>query len=55
MPLTGDPDGNDDAGVDSDPHVAITHHSGIAGGGDLSQMAHGWDDPVAMVTIERVD
>ena len=55
VPLAGDPDGNDDAGVDSDPHVAISHHPGIAGGSDLSPSEHGWTDPVAMLTVERVN
>jgi hypothetical protein len=53
--LPGDPDGNDDAGVDSDPHTPIAHHAGVLGTGELNEMAHGWDDPVAMVTVERVD
>ncbi len=55
VPLAGDPDGNDDAGVDSDPHVGISHHSGIAGGSDLSESEHGWTGPVAMLTVERID
>lgn len=55
LPLVGDPNGNDDAGVDSSPHVAIQHHSGILGGGDLSPAAHGWTGPVAMLTIEAMD
>src|SRR5437867_2536962 len=55
LPLTGDPDGNVDAAVDSVPHVAIAHHPGIAGNGELSASAHGWDDPVASIMIERID
>ncbi len=32
----------------------IRHHPGIAGGSDLLPGTHGWDDPVAKITIERV-
>lgn len=53
--LAGDPDGNEDAAVDSDPHRDIRHHRGVRGGGDLSSSLHGWEDPVAMVTVERID
>lgn len=55
VPLAGDPDGNEDAAVDSDPHVAIHHHSGIEGGADLSPSMHDWTNPVAEITIERID
>ncbi len=55
VPLAGDPNGNDDAGVDASPHVAIQHHPGILGGGDLSPAEHGWTGPVAMITIEAMD
>lgn len=55
VPLAGDPDGNDDVVVDSDPHAPIGHHPGIAGGADLSSAEHGWTGPVAMVTVERVN
>jgi hypothetical protein len=55
MPLAGDPDGNDDAGVDSDPHVVIHHHPGIAGGSDLSTTEHGWTGPVARMMVERIN
>jgi hypothetical protein len=54
-PLAGDPNGNVDTGpVLSSPFAPIAHHSGIAGGGDLSPALHGWSDPVAMVTVERL-
>ena len=55
VPLAGDSNGNDDACVDMHPHAAIAHHPGVTGVGDLSEMAHGWDGPVAIVTVERVD
>jgi len=53
--LAGDPDGNEDAAVDSDPHVVIAHHTGISGAGELSVSDHDWDNPVASIMIERID
>jgi hypothetical protein len=32
----------------------IHHHGGIEGGADLVPAIHGWSDPVAVVTVERV-
>jgi hypothetical protein len=32
----------------------IHHHPGIAGGVDLVPATHGWADPVARITVERV-
>jgi Spondin_N len=32
----------------------IHHHPGIAGGADLVPAVHGWTDPVAEITVERV-
>jgi hypothetical protein len=32
----------------------IHHHPGIAGGADLVPEVHGWTDPVAEITVERV-
>jgi hypothetical protein len=32
----------------------IRHHPGIVGGADLVPAIHGWTDPVATVTVERV-
>jgi hypothetical protein len=32
----------------------IHHHSGIVGGADLLPAVHGWTDPVAEITVERV-
>lgn len=57
FPLRGDPNGNRDSGpgITTSPAAVIQHHPGIAGIADLSAAAHGWSDPVAKVTIERVD
>ena len=33
----------------------IRHHDGVAGGDDLQAGLHGWQDPVARVTIRRTD
>jgi hypothetical protein len=56
VPLRGDPNGNRDSGpgVTTSPAEVIQHHPGIAGLADLSATAHGWSDPVAKVTIERI-
>lgn len=32
----------------------IRHHPGIQGGGDLLIAAHGWRDPVARITVQRM-
>ena len=32
----------------------IHHHPGIVGGADLVPAIHGWTDPVAQITVERV-
>ena len=32
--------------------AVITHHTGVAGGGDLMPI-HDWTDPVASITVER--
>ncbi len=32
----------------------VRHHPGISGGADLDPGAHGWRDPVARITIQRV-
>jgi hypothetical protein len=53
-PLPGDPDGNRDAEVATEPAAVIQHHPNIQGVGELSVGAHGWTDPVARVTIERI-
>ncbi len=43
----------------SDPALAtngvITHHAGITGREDLVTDVHGWSDPVAKVTVTRID
>ncbi len=51
--LAGDPNGNEDAAVDTMPHQAIAPHAGIAGGGDLTPALHGWPGPIAEITITR--
>lgn len=53
-PLPGDPDGNRDVEVATVPAEVIQHHPGIQGVGELSVAQHGWSDPVASVTIERI-
>ena len=52
--LAGDPNGNDDDGVDTDPAGRIAHHPNISGDGDLSAHDHGWTDPVTKVTVTQV-
>ena len=56
--LTGVP--SDDPGTgESNPALAengvIRHHEGIQGIADLNPDIHGWENPVAMVEITRVD
>lgn len=53
VPLSGDPNGNEDAAVATSPRQSIHHHPGITGSGDLSVADHGWTDPVATVTVTR--
>jgi hypothetical protein len=50
-----DPDGNRDAEVATNPPEPIHLHPGITGAGDLSPRLHGWTNPVAMVTIQRLN
>lgn len=33
----------------------ITHHAGITGVGELAQATYDWSDPVARITVERID
>ena len=35
--------------------AAILPHANVQGGGDLDPAVHGWDGPVAKITIERID
>lgn len=44
------PDGN----LRTPQSGVITHHPGILGVGDLIPTVHGWKDPVARITIQRV-
>jgi hypothetical protein len=55
--LPGDPDGNLDGGpgVTTTPPARIAHHPNITGVGELSTLLHGWQDPVATVTVELLD
>jgi hypothetical protein len=51
---------SDDPGTgESNPELAeggvVAMHAGIAGGVDLLPEVHGWSEPVAMITITRVD
>jgi hypothetical protein len=32
----------------------VMHHAGIQGGGDLSPSDHGWANPVAKITVQRI-
>ena len=56
--LIGVGSGEDGTGA-TNPALAeganIHHHAGIAGIADLIPEVHDWDNPVAMITIERVD
>lgn len=58
--LPGDPDGNrgmgpEDVAISTVPQEPIQPHPGIQGVGELSQATHGWTDPVASVTITKLD
>ena len=49
-PVPGPADGNGRVATGG----VISHHPGILGVGDLSPSAHGWRDPVAQITVQRV-
>ena len=53
-PLPGDRDGNQDEPVASRPLEPIREHPGIKGVGELDPGFHGWSNPVARVTVERI-
>lgn len=57
-PLTGVMSTDMGSGM-SNPALAengvIGHHAGVSGGDDLQAGLHGWMDPVARVTIRRID
>ena len=57
-PLTGVASTDPGSGM-SNPALAengvIRHHAGVSGGTDLQAGLHGWTNPVARVTIRRVD
>ncbi len=52
--LVGDPNGNENAAVDTDPQRVIRHHPNVQGDWDLSIVDHAWIDPVARVTVTRI-
>lgn len=54
VPLAGDPN-DPNGGVATDPLEAISHHPGVSGGGNLSASMHDWTNPVAEISIERID
>ncbi len=51
--LDGDPDGNNNEGIDTEEGVQI--HPGVSGDGELTRMAHGWRRAIAKVTIVAVN
>ena len=53
--IPGDPNMNEDAAVATAPAQAIAAHPGIQGGGSLMAGTHRWSDPVARVTLTRMD
>ena len=51
--LDGDPDGNNNDGIETDG--VVRHHPGVSGSvGDLLG-AHNWDDPVAKIEVKLVE
>jgi hypothetical protein len=49
-PTAGAADGNARPATDG----VVTHHPGIQGHADLVPAAHGWSNPVARITVQRV-
>ncbi len=49
-PVSMPPDGNNRTATND----VISHHRGILGVGNLSPSLHGWQNPVARITIQRV-
>jgi hypothetical protein len=52
--LPGDPNGNENLAVAQNPQKPIAAHRGVKCVGDLTP-AHAWRDPVARVTVTRID
>lgn len=56
--LSGVPSSDPGTG-ESNPALAqngvIEHHPGIQGGNDLLPAVHGWTDPVARITVTRIE
>ena len=53
--LEGDPNGNENIAVNTDPAHRITLHRGVVNEGDLSVNDHGWLGPVGVVIVKRID
>lgn len=54
--LFGDPNRNvDDGDALTDPPQPILLHRNVRDGGDLDPQVHGWENPVALITIVRED
>ena len=49
-PVSADPDGDSRTAQGG----VVLRHAGIMGGADLDPAAHGWDGPVARITVQRV-
>ena len=54
-PLPGDPNGNENDAVATDPAEVVRHHLNITGSGDLTDNDHAWTDPVLKITVTVVD
>jgi hypothetical protein len=52
--LAGDPNGNEDGAVDTQPREPVRQHPGITGAGDLDPADHGWPYSVTQVTVRRI-
>jgi len=52
--LSGDPNGNENDAVDTNPPEQIQHHPNIQGVGDLTVDEHAWTKPAAKITITHV-
>jgi hypothetical protein len=52
--LSGDPNGNENDAVDTNPPEQIQDHPNVQGVGDLTLGDHAWTEPVAKITITHV-
>ena len=48
-----DPAVNDNGGTATNPRGTIQLHAGIQGGADLDPATHGWEEPIAVITIRK--